>query len=194
MAKKKQARKAKPAAKARTMKRPAAKAKTKATANRKSVLSAKKPAQKAPAKSKALAEGYQWINTVLVVRDMEAAIDFYSRALGFKLRLSMPGPDGKLMHAELMHNDSVIMLGPENPERQSFAPSGPTAHTIYMYVEDVDSVTNRAANHGARVVDPVKDQFWGDRTAVLIDPQGHSWMLATHVRDMSPEDMQMPQG
>jgi len=192
MAKKKKTKaKAKPAAKARSMKKPAAKAKAKASPKRKSA--AKKPAQTAKTGSKALAQGYQWINTFLVVRDMQDAIDFYSNALGFKLRMSMPGPDGKLMHAELMHNDSVVMLGPENPERGAHAPSGPTAHTIYMYVEDVDSVANRAANLGAKVVDPVKDQFWGDRTAVLIDPQGHSWMLATHVRDMSPEDMQMPQ-
>jgi PhnB protein len=199
MAKKKQAKsatksKSKSVAKMKAMKRPAAKAKAKVKSPAKPTSrAAKKPAKAAaPARSKALASGYQWINTFLTVRDVQSAIDFYSNALGFRVRFTMPGPDGKIVHAELQHEDSVLMLGPENPERGALAPTGPTAHTIYMYVENVDAVTDRAANLGAKIVDSVKDQFWGDRTSMLIDPQGHSWMLATHVRDVSPDEMQMP--
>lgn len=182
MAKKKV--KASSRSKAKSVKKRAVVAKSKKAAKAKA---AKKPAS--PKQSKALAPGYRWVNPYLVVRDIQRAIDFYRNAFGFSVRVSMPGPDGKLMHAELSHNDSVIMLGPENPQRGSVAPTGPSPVTIYTYVENVDDVASRALANGGKVVDPPSDQFWGDRCCVLLDPDGHFWMLATHVRDIAPEDM-----
>jgi PhnB protein len=175
--------KAKPKAKAkakRTVARPKQRARTKRTA----------PAK--PAGPSWRAAGYQFINAFLTVRDVAQAIDFYVNGFGFKLRGSMPGPDGKIMHAELMHNDSVIMMGPENP--QVPAPQGPSPVTIFVYVDNVDAVTARAAAAGAQVMQQPRDEFWGDRCSILIDPQGHSWMLGTHVRDVSMAEMQQSMG
>lgn len=147
----------------------------------------------APAKSKALAPGTQWINAYLTVRDVQAAIEFYQRGFGFEVRSTMPGPGGVILHAELMHNDSLLMLGPENPEMGAFAPQGgPSPITLYAYVDDVDDVASRASSNGARISQPPEDKFWGDRCCIIVDPQGHTWMIATHVRDVPPEEMIPP--
>jgi len=189
MAKKKQA-KAKGQPKKKAVKKSAAKAAVRATTKRPARAAKRSAAPKAaPAKSKARAAGYQWLNTYLNVRNVQAAIDFYQNAFGFSLKAAMPGPDGAIMHAEMMHNDSTLMLGPENPERGSLAPQGPSPVTIYAYVEDVDGAATRAGNLGGKVMQAPADMFWGDRCAIIIDPEGHSWMLATHVRDVPPEEM-----
>lgn len=196
MAKKKAIKKAAP--KKAAARRRAPQAKTKKAALRakprpaKKKVTAKKRPAPAPAvsrKSKAVTAGSQWVNPLLVVRNMKAAIQFYTAAFGFKVRSSMPGPDGALMHAELMHNDSLVMLGPENQERGSFAPQGPSPVTLYVFVENVDDTVQRAATAGGKVMMPVADMFWGDRCAVIVDPEGHSWMIATHIKDMTPEEM-----
>lgn len=152
----------------------------------------KKAAPKKSARVSVRAPGYQWINAYITVRDVAQAIDFYSNGLGFTLRATMPGPDGKIMHAEMFHKDSVLMMGPENPG--SPAPTGPSSVTLFAYVEDVDALTARAQSAGATVVQPPVDQFWGDRTSVLVDPQGHTWMLGTHKKDLSMEEMQQAMG
>ena len=162
-----------------------------AKARKKAVRKASTPVAPPAARvtSKALASGYQWVNAYLTVRDVQAAIDFYQNAFGFVLRLSVPGPEGKLMHAELMHKDSLVMLGPENPSMGALAPQGQSPVTLYTYVENVDEIASRASSNGAMLIKPPTDEFWGDRCAIIVDPHGHSWMFATHVKDVYPEDM-----
>ena len=142
-------------------------------------------------------EGMRWVSPYLTVKDAEAAIAFYNKAFGFETRFVAPGPDGKPMHAELQHKDSVIMLGPECPQSAEHgfrSPSsiGGTSVTLYTYVEDVDALFEQAKAAGAKVIEAPKDQFWGDRTCLLVDPDGHAWMFATHVRDVSPEELKPP--
>jgi len=181
--------KAKPKMKAQSKLKPKAK---RVVAKAKPKSRPKRAAAAKPAGRSVRAPGYQWVNAFLTVRDVAQAIDFYINGFGFKLRGSMPGPDGKIMHAEMMHNDSVLMMGPENPQMP--APQGPSPVTIFAYVDNVDEVTARAAAAGAQVIQQPKDEFWGDRCAILIDPQGHSWMLGTHIRDVSMEEMQPDDG
>jgi PhnB protein len=138
---------------------------------------------------KGLAPGCQWINAYLTVPEVESAIDFYQKGFGFKVKGTIPGPDGRLNHAELMHNDSLLMLGPANPNLGAFAPQGPSPVILYSYVEDVDALAARAMLAGARVVREPRDEMWGDRCCVIIDPAGHSWMFATHQRVVSMEEM-----
>lgn len=139
-------------------------------------------------------EGMRWVNPYLTVKDAEAAIAFYNKAFGFKTRFIAPGPDGKPMHAELGHMDSVVMLGPECPQSSSRSPAtlGGTPVTLYTYVENVDALFEQATAAGATVIEAPKDQFWGDRICLLVDPEGHAWMFATHVRDVSPEELHPP--
>ncbi|GAB5100099.1 MULTISPECIES: VOC family protein [unclassified Caballeronia] len=120
------------------------------------------------------------------------AIDFYVRAFNAVELGRLPGPDGKLMHAMVKIGDSVLMLVDENP---TFGMLGPKAIkgspvTIHLYVEDVDATFTQAIDAGAEVTMPVAEMFWGDRYGRLVDPFGHQWSLASHVRDVSPEDMQ----
>lgn len=190
-------------AKKKTKSKQTTKSKAKSARKRTSVVARAKSATKAraktsrrpanrgaaPQKIKGLAPGYRWLNSYLIVRDMERAIDFYQKAFGFKVRGTMPGPDGKLMHAELLHNDCVLMLGPENPQQGANAPQGSSPVTIYTYVENVDDVALRASTIGGRLVEPPSDRFWGDRCCMVMDTEGHMWMIATHVRDVPPEEM-----
>jgi PhnB protein len=198
MAKKKTARKTKVN---RSKKKPASKPRRAAVSARRS-KTRRRTARQRPAATaarttlripdKGLAPGYQWINAHLTVRNVQEAIDFYRNAFGFTLRMSMPGPEGKIMHAELTHRDSTVMLGPENPEMGALAPQGQSPVTLYVYVDNVDELATRASSNGAMLVKPPNDEFWGDRTAVIVDPQGHTWMFATHVKDVSAEDMRPP--
>ena len=197
--------KAKPAAKTKTRPKPKTRAKSKKIVSKvrakvsqaaraiKKTLKAKTSQMKsavAPLLSKAKAPGYHWINAFLTVRDCSEAIDFYQTAFRFELRMSMPGPDGKIMHAEMTHNGSVIMMGPEN--QQMGAPQGASPVILYTYMENVDELAARATSRGATIVQPPRDEFWGDRCCILVDPQGHWWMMATHVKDISADEMKMP--
>src|SRR5438105_4466653 len=111
-----------------------------------------------PQRSKALATGYQWLNAHLTVRDIQEAINFYEKAFGFRTKFAMPGPDGKIMHAEMAHNDSTLMLGPENPERGAMAPRDTSSVVLYAYVENVDDVASRASSNGGKLVKPPTDE------------------------------------
>jgi PhnB protein len=135
---------------------------------------------------------YSAITAALTVVDVQKAYDFCQKAFGFEGRGVMPGPDGKPMHAELKLRDSVLMLGPECPERQGFSAKtlGNTSTTLYLYVEDVDKAATRATNAGATLLQPPTDMFWGDRTAMLVDADGNKWMLGTHKSEPTPEEMQ----
>jgi PhnB protein len=140
---------------------------------------------------KPIPEGYQAITPFLTAHDAAKAIDFYKEAFGAEERYRMTLPDGKsVAHAELKIGDSVFMLSDEMPG-QSCEPSAVSESCVgfYLYVNDVDDVFERAVAAGAKVKEPVKDEFWGDRVGKIADPSGHVWMLATHVEDVSPEEL-----
>jgi len=136
-------------------------------------------------------EGYQTLSPSIVVDNATEAIDFYKRAFGAEERLRMDGPGGTIAHAELQIGDSVLMLNDPFPQANTKPPKefGGTTTTLFMYVEDVDAVVQQAIDAGATVAQPVENQFWGDRFGTLLDPYGHSWGIATHVEDVSPEEM-----
>ncbi len=120
------------------------------------------------------------------------AIDFYRNVFGAQERMRLDGPDGKLGHAELQFGDSVLMLADEYPGMGGMSPKtlGGTPVTLSIYVEDVDLVFARALKGGATEVRAVQDQFYGDRSGMFDDPFGHRWNVATHVEDVSPEEME----
>lgn len=138
-------------------------------------------------------EGYPRVTPYLHVDGAGEAIDFYCQVLGATERgPRMGGPDGKVGHAELQIGDSVVMVSDETPDRMFLAPPsvGGTPVTIHVYVEEVDEVFRRALDAGATEVQAVADQFYGDRSGTFQDPWGHRWNVATHIEDVSPEEMQ----
>jgi PhnB protein len=134
---------------------------------------------------------YHSITPVLIVKNGDKAIEFYKNGFGVEERCRMKSPDGRVAHAELKLGDSVFMLSDEYPEMKCNSPKtiGGSPVSMYVYVDDVDSVFNKAISAGAKVLDPVKDQFWGDRHGRLEDPFGHLWSIATHKKDLSEEEM-----
>ena len=140
---------------------------------------------------KPIPEGYPQVTPYLVVDGAGAAIEFYGKVLGATERMRLPGPDGTIGHAELQLGDSLIMVADEAPQFGLRGPRaiGGTPVTISVYVEDVDGVVERAAQAGATVLRAVEDQFYGDRSGQFEDPFGHRWSVATHVEDISPEEM-----
>jgi PhnB protein len=137
-------------------------------------------------------DSYHSINTYLVVRNAPKAIDFYKKAFGAEERFRMHGPDGKtIMHADLKLGDSVFMLTEESKEMKAQSPEsiGGSPVSMYVYVKDVDATFNKAVSEGATVLMPVKDQFYGDRSGYLRDPFGHLWSIATHKKDLSPDEL-----
>jgi PhnB protein len=137
-------------------------------------------------------EGYPRVTPYLIVHDCSAAIDFYCSVLGATERMRMGGPDGKVGHAELAIGDSLIMLADEHPEIGAVGPKsvGGTPVSLHVYVEDVDSVFQRALDAGAKERQPLEDKFYGDRSGGFEDPFGHVWHVASHVEDVSPEEME----
>ena len=137
-------------------------------------------------------EGYSTLTPYLAVEDASTAIDFYQRAFGAKERARMPGPGGSVMHAELEIGDSVIMLSDPFPQSSTKPPKelGGTSVSIMTYVEDTDSAYKQAIDAGATSLMEPDDMFWGDRFSLVEDPFGHQWTIATHVEDVSPEEMQ----
>jgi uncharacterized glyoxalase superfamily protein PhnB len=140
---------------------------------------------------KAVPDGYNTLTPYLVCQGADDAIRFYSEAFGATEMVRMPGPAGSVMHAELRMGTSVLMLSDENPDRGALSPQtvGGSPVSIFIYTEDVDALYARAVKAGARGVAPPADMFWGDRFAQLVDPFGHSWAMATHTEDVSPEEM-----
>jgi PhnB protein len=138
-------------------------------------------------------QGFHTITPHIVTRDANAAIEFYKKAFGAVEMGRMPAPDNpkKLMHAMVRIGDSIMMLVDEFPEMQCVGPAslGGTAVTMHLYVKDVDAAVKQAEDAGAKVVMPVADMFWGDRYGRIVDPFGHSWSIATHKREMTPEQM-----
>lgn len=140
---------------------------------------------------KAIPDDYPRVTPYLIIDGASAAIDFYSSVLGATERLRMAGPDGKVGHAELGIGDSVIMLADEHLDMDVRGPQtvGGTPVTLHVYVEDADSVFERAVQAGAKALRPVEDKFYGDRSGQFEDPFGHRWDVATHVEDVPPEEM-----
>jgi PhnB protein len=136
--------------------------------------------------------GMHTVTPHLICAGAAGAIEFYKKAFNAVEVGRMPGPEGKLMHAHIRIGDSAVLLVDEMPEWGAFSPRSLKGSpvTIHLYVEDVDAFTQRAVAAGAKVTMPLEDMFWGDRYGKLEDPFGHHWSVATHVRDVSPEEMQ----
>jgi PhnB protein len=144
---------------------------------------------------KAIPEGYSSVTPYLIVEGAAEAIEFYKQVFGATERMRMSNPGGKIAHAEIQIGDSVLMLADQPADstgarlRSPNAVNG-TAVSIHLYIEDVDSVMAKAARAGAKEVRPVANQFYGDRSGIFTDPFGHVWNVATHVEDVSPEEIE----
>ena len=139
----------------------------------------------------AVPDGYPQVTPYLCIDGAAEAIEFYAKVFGATERMRMGGPDGKVGHAELQIGDSVVMLSDEFPEMGARSPKsvGGTPVTLSMYVEEVDRVFERALQAGATALRPPEDQFYGDRNGQFEDPFGHRWSVATHIEDVSPDEM-----
>lgn len=144
-----------------------------------------------PAKVEPIPEGYHAITPYLSVKGAAKAMDFYRRAFGAAEVMRMAQPDGRVGHAEMRIGDSRFMLADEFPEMDFRSPAsfgGSPVH-LHLYVEDCDAVVKQAVAAGARVVRPVQDQFYGDRSGTVADPYGHVWHVATHKEDLTLEEI-----
>jgi PhnB protein len=142
-------------------------------------------------KTKSIPEGYHTATPYLIIKGAAKAIEFYKKAFGAKEMMRMSQPDGRIGHAEIKIGDSPIMLADEFPEMGARSPQslGGSPVSILLYVENVDAFAKQAVTAGTKVVRPVKDQFYGDRSGSFEDPFGHQWHIATHVEDVAPEEM-----
>jgi PhnB protein len=140
---------------------------------------------------KPVPDGYHTLTPFLTVSDAAKAIEFYKNAFGAEERGITKGPDGKVMHAEVKIGDSIIMLSDEFPDFGVKSPEafGGSPMGLHIYLDGVDAAFDRAVTAGATVEMPVMDQFWGDRYGRLRDPFGHKWSIATHIKDMSADEM-----
>jgi uncharacterized glyoxalase superfamily protein PhnB len=137
-------------------------------------------------------KGFHTVTPNLVVRDCARALEFYARAFGAKEVARVPAPDGKsIWHAEMRIGDSIFFLNDEMPGMGAPAPAAdrPSPVTLWIHTEDCDAAHRRAVDAGAKSNMPPADMFWGDRVAAVMDPFGYQWSFATHVRDLSEEDV-----
>lgn len=137
------------------------------------------------------ADGYHTVTPYITVRGGTAALEFYKAALGATEVMRFDMPDGQLAHAEIQIGDSRIMLADEMPDWGNKSPQtlGGTASGLLIYVEDCDAAFDRAVKAGATVLRPLADQFYGDRTGTVTDPFGHAWTFATHIEEVTVEEM-----
>ena len=156
---------------------------------------ARKAASRRPAPKKKAVQpipaGYHSVTPYLCIDGASGAIDFYKRAFGAKERMRMDAPGGKIGHAEIVIGDSVVMMADEYPEMEFRSPKsrGGTPVTLHVYVKNVDQSFARAVEAGATVKQPVKNQFYGDRSGTLEDPFGHVWHLSTHIEELSMKEI-----
>jgi PhnB protein len=141
---------------------------------------------------KAIPEGYYSLTPYLVCKGAAEAIEFYKKAFGAIETVRMPGPGGRVMHAEVKIGNAMLMLADENPERGHLSPAtlGGTTGSVMLYTDDVDATYRAAIAGGAKSASEPADMFWGDRMANITDPFGHNWAIATHKEDVSPEEME----
>lgn len=135
-------------------------------------------------------EGYPRVIPYLLYEDSDAALDFLTSAFGFTEKLRMTDDDGRVNHAEVQLGDGVVMLGTPGEDYKNPKRLGGKTQSVYVYVDDVDAHFERARSAGAKIVREPEDQFYGDRNYGVEDPEGHEWYFGTHVRDVSPEEMQ----
>lgn len=135
--------------------------------------------------------GYHTATPYLIIRGAARAIEFYTQAFGAREVFRLPGPDGKIGHAEIKIGDSVLMLADEGEGMGTSSPEalGGTPMSLMLYLEDADAITAQAVAAGATVLRALQDQFYGDRSATLRDPFGHQWTIATHIEDVPPEEL-----
>jgi PhnB protein len=140
---------------------------------------------------KPIPDGYHAVTPYLALDNAAEAIEYYKKAFGAKERGRMDAPGGKIGHAELEIGDALVMLSDALPQFSTRPPKelGGTSASVFLYVEDVDAVVKQAVDAGGTVEMEVADQFWGDRFGSITDPFGHVWAIATHVEDVSPEEM-----
>lgn len=140
----------------------------------------------------AIPSGYASVTPYLIVRDAARALDFYKKAFGATELMRFPAPGGKIGHAEIKIGEGVVMLADESPEMGHKSPQtiGGTPVSLMFYVADVDARFAKALAAGGVVMNPLKDQFYGDRSGTITDPFGHVWTIATHTEDVTPEEMQ----
>ena len=164
----------------------------KKAAKRKTARAAKKAK---PRKAQAVPKGYQTVTSHLVLDDCAGAIEFYKKAFAARELLRMPGPDGKIAHAEIQVGTSRVMLNDEMPSMgfpgvyKSPRNAGLGTAALFLYVTDADKWFDRAVKAGCSVRMPIADMFWGDRYGQVIDPYGHTWAIATHKEDLTPKQM-----
>jgi len=134
---------------------------------------------------------YGSVTTMLTVADVKAAAAFYQKAFGFAKRVMMNDPQGTAVHAELTLRGTTLMLGPESPQMGSRSAKtvGASPASLYLLTENVDKTVAKAVKLGAAAKGPVMDMFWGDRCGTVIDPDGYSWMIATHKEEPTPQEM-----
>lgn len=139
--------------------------------------------------STAARAGYHAVTPYLIIKGAAEAIEFYKTIFGANERMRMKGPDGLIMHAEIVIGDTALMLCDEWPDMNYVGPQalGGSPVTLHLYVDDVDATVDRAVTAGATIARPVENQFYGDRSGTVVDPFGHIWHVATHVEDV-PED------
>ena len=135
-----------------------------------------------PKKVRPIPKGFHAVSPSLIQADAGQTIEFCKKAFGAKLLMKLAGPAGKIVHAEILIGDSIIMLS--DAMRDAPQPAG-----LFLYVLDVDKTFAKAVKAGATVVMPVQDMFWGDRFASVKDPQGNSWGIGTHIEDVAPKDL-----
>jgi PhnB protein len=140
---------------------------------------------------KPIPDGYHSVTPYLYVRGAIAAIDYYKKVFGATELMRMPGPEGRIMHAEIKIGDSIVMLADENPPHGIMSPLtiGGYSAGMLVYVENVDAVIQKAVESGAKPLRPLQNQFYGDRTGSVLDPFGHMWTIATHVEDVTQEEL-----
>ena len=168
-------------------------AKTRKSAGRRPARRARRAAPRKPARKKveAVPKAYGSVTAMLAVRDCPRAIELYRKVFGAKELSRMPGPDGKLMHAEIKIGDRIVMLGEEAPEQGAPSPQalGGSPVGLMLYVPDCDAVFARAVAEGATAKMPPADMFWGDRYSQVVDPFGHRWGIATHKADLTEAEV-----
>jgi PhnB protein len=165
--------------------------KRKSAPRRKVAAKAKRPAAAARPKYPEVPKGYSSVTAYLVAQDAAKAIDYYKDVFGAKETMRMPAPGGRIGHAELTIGDSKIMLCDESLEMNARGPRsvGGSPVTIMVYVKNVDAIVERAVAKGGKLLRPVKDQFYGDRSGAVEDPQGHFWHVSTHIEDVTPKEL-----
>jgi PhnB protein len=142
---------------------------------------------------KPIPDGYHTLTPYLIVKGVKEALDYYEKAFDANVFVQMPAPDGKIVHAEFRIGDSALMIGEEMPDaRQGYrgpAALGGTPVGLMIYVNDVDAQFAKAVEAGGKIEKPITNQFYGDRSGTITDPFGHKWTIATHIEDVSEEEL-----